>query len=221
MQDETLKEGVLNRFLRVALCVCVAVCASGCATLFTGTSAKVFVTSSPEGAGVVVVGGPVGDVLIKGQQASLIAQSFVSLLVESVDEDTAEILRQADMRELLTALVIFARLDRLPEHVPPELAAAIGLIPKPVILTALSLVGVEDYGETPMVADLGLGSSYIVLTFLDDHRIEAVEIETSFNHLVWLNIFNLGLGVIVDVISGAWYEVDTERLTIELKPLDG
>ena len=54
---------------------------------------------------------------------------------------------------------------------------------------------------------------------LEGHRIEVDEIKTSINHFIWLNIFNLGIGALIDVLSGAWLEVDTERLTLNMKPL--
>ena len=188
----------------------------GCATIISGSSQTVTMEAEPEGAILVVVSGTIGKYLIKGAQTSDSAQDVLDILEPHIDPEITSALRQFTFDQLVTWFVVYTRVEDGVSLIPGEVAELLGQIPKPLITEVLSYVGVETYAVAPAAETLDTDSSYIVLGYAEGRAIDTAVIDNSLNPWIFLNVFNLGLGAIVDLLTGAWAELDTDAIRLEL-----
>ncbi len=193
---------------------------TGCATILSGSSQEVSFRSDPQQAAFVVVGGTVGKYMITASKTSDTAQKLRTVLAPHLDRETTEFLRQFTLEELISYLVIYANPGQLAAAIPDDVTAVLNTLPKSILKTALGQIGIETFGVTPTTEALDTDSSYIVLGYLDGRKVDTFVIETERNGYVFLNVLTLGLGLIVDLISGAWCELDTDtvQLTLPAQP---
>ena len=191
---------------------------TGCATMLSGTSAEVKIQSAPKNANFIIVSGKVGKLLIMGKKKSELIQRVLKHLKPHLDKKTYRIVRKADLVELMTALIVYAKLDHVPDFVSGDLSGVLNKVPRRVIRSALSSVGIGAMGRAPKRVRLDLGSDYVVIGHAKGHKVDIEEIKTSFNGFVFLNIFNLGIGALIDLATGAYKEIDSTRVKLVMKP---
>ena len=57
-------------------------------------------------------------------------------------------------------------------------------------------------------------AGYAVVVARGDQVPKVVGIKSSFDFLVLLNVFNLFLGVPIDILTGAWMDLGPEKITV-------
>ncbi len=194
-------------------------CQVGCASLFTGTSQKVVIETEPEGATTIVIGSSLGSLLVAASKASTIAQKIFDILDPVLSPETRELLRKIDINELIAFLVMKAKLD----HIPPEavetakeVVTVLEKLPINIVEKVMDMLGVQDFGVAPLKVELKKGKAVAVIAWAKGHKARVEVIDLRFNFVVLLNIFNLFLGVPIDIITGAWFNLE-DKVKIRLR----
>jgi hypothetical protein len=144
----------------------------------------------------------------------------LALLGPFLPEAVRAAMRQWSIDELLTKLVLLTRLS----EVPPELVGTLGstftAIPGPVVDQVADLIGVEGAGVTPASFELRKGRPYAVVSWAAGHGAKLLTVDTTFNWVTLLNVFNGILpGLLVDGLTGAWFNLTPKDVIYTLDPL--
>ncbi len=174
------------------------------------------VVSTPPGATVVVLGGLPANVALRAKQVSELREPALALLGPVLPEEA----RAAVQAWSIDELVLLTRLSEL----PPELVTSAGdflrLVPGPIVSKLAELLGVEGAGVTPTQFELGKGKPYALVTWQPGSGAKLLTLDTRFNWVTLLNIFN-GLipGLVIDVLTGAWLNLTPDEVSYTLAPL--
>jgi hypothetical protein len=207
----------LRRPFAALLLLAPMLLASGCASLFSGRSQRITVETNPPGALVVVLDSPAAPILLTARRSSDLARRAVGLLAPFLSDEERARLSALELDELVTRLVGWARLDMI----PPELAGAdLSRVPPALKGRLLSFLGVAHAGPSPAVVKLKKGRQYAVLAWQPGHGARMAAVEMKFNFVTLLNVFNAFLGVPIDMLTGAWFNLKPSRLELTL-PLRG
>ena len=193
------------------------VLSSGCATIFTGTSQTIHVATEPAGSYVVVVGTPMAPVILAARNSTATTRKVISLLGPIIPEGARAKLQLLDVDELITKLVVWAKLDKI----PPELVGHAEHVPAYVRNQLLDLIGVKAFGLSPISPKLKKGQEYAVLTWREGHKARTAAVDMKFNWVVVVNVFNLFLGVPIDILTGAWFNLTPSKIELTLPPIPG
>lgn len=190
----------------------------GCATVLSGYRQKIGFVSDPTAAEVVVIGGPVGEYILDAKKQSDRVQAAVWLLKKVAPESYApgiEKLERLSADELVPKLALWLRFNRVPEEL-----ASLGpfAIPATAETALMEMLGIGPSGTTPYEGYLRKGTRYAVIAWKDGCHGKIVPTDESFNWLFLLNILNAFLLCPVDIASGAWFDVEPERVEIRLEP---
>lgn len=202
----------------IALAV-VVVTQVGCATILSGTRQTVTLESVPPGAPVVVVGGAAAQLAVKLQKATQVRDLALKILQPVVSPELAAIMQQASPDELVTQLVILTQRGEIPPEWIQKAGTAVAKIPQPVVEKIVEQLGIEGIGATPYQVELKKGRPWAVVSWQVGHRGKLMVIDTKFNWICLLNILTAGLGMIVDVATGAWLSLDPTQVAYTLEPL--
>lgn len=186
---------------------------SGCATIFTGTSQKVTVETNPPGATVIVVGTPMASVLLAGSKSTEVTRTLLAIVGPLVGDETRRRLEVLDFDVLLTRLALWSR-----DRVPPELGATAQVLPPEIKRRLVEVIGIQDIGPSPLAVKLRKGRKYAVIAWQEGYVVRTAGIDMEFNWVVLVNVFNAFLGVPIDIITGAWFNLSPSRLQLELRP---
>lgn len=209
----------VRRMKRLMTAVAFAAAASqvGCATLFTGTSEDLTIESDPPNAVVVVIGGTVGNLLVRASQATSVAQKIFDVLDPHLGTELRETLRKVDLNELIAALGTLARLNRIPTGLVDDVRSVVEKIPRPIAEKAMEVLGLDHVGTTPTKCRIGKGGPTAVIAWAEGHHPRMESVDVRFNWVAVLNVFNFFIGLAIDIPTGAWLEPKTDRLRIRLK----
>jgi hypothetical protein len=196
--------------LRSIILTAAVLALTGCATIFTGSSQKITIDTAPQRSVVVVVGSPAAPVLLSLKRSSDISQKVVSILSPFISERAGERLRGLALEELVTRMAAWARLGIVPDYL--EGAA----LPAAVQGRLLSVLGIEHVAVSPTTVKLKKGRKYAVLAWQEGHQARLVGIGMKFNFVTLVNVFNLFLGVPIDMLTGAWYNLGPKQLQLVL-----
>lgn len=206
---------------RLVLAVAVVALNCGCASIFTGTRQTIPVTSTPPGATVVVLGGTPANLALRAKQVSDLREPVLNLLGPFVPDDVRATMMQWSIDELVTRLVLLTRLSEL----PPDLAQSAGdffkLIPGPIVSKVADLLGIEGIGVSPTSWELKKGKPYAIVTWQRGYGAKLLKVDTRFNWVTLLNVFNAFLGVVIDALTGAWFNLTPDEVLYTLEPLPG
>jgi hypothetical protein len=205
--------------MKTALVLVVAAAAAsqvGCATIFSGTSAKIRIESDPKGADVVVIGGGAASMILKAQKIAGLADSIIAKLSPHVPEGSVKELRKHSFEDIVGIVALSMTSPFSLSFLSEDTRKALANLPKPVKSAILDLIGIEDTGKTPMTVTLDKGAAYAVVVSNGGQVPKVVGIKNSFDFLVLLNVFNLLLGVPIDVLTGAWMDLGPEKVFVRL-----
>lgn len=194
----------------------VVLLGSSCATIFKGTRRDVAFTSEPRST-AVVIGGAVGNVLAKVHdvdQARAVILKFISPVLEPEARQFFETLT-AD--QLLTTLFAILRPTQQTNDTIDELGGLYAQVPPPVRSLIAKVIYVEGGGYTPMSINLKKGDEYAGIAWAPGRRAHLLVVDTHFDFVSLLNVFTLGVGFIVDALTGAWFDLDA-AVSWELAP---
>ena len=194
----------------------------GCATIFSGRTQKISIETTPPQATVVVVGGTAGTAILRAKDLSDVAKTTLALLEGHVSKKTFNSLELLDSEELITKLVVWLKFDEAPGEADRESSQVFAKIPQTVRDKILSVAGLEEVSVTPTEIELKRGRSYAVVASKSGYQSTISEVKSQFNWITALNVFNLFLGVPVDMITGAWRDLEPEHLltTLPKRPLE-
>jgi len=205
----------MKRLLAIAVAV-TAFAQVGCATIFTGTSDKVLIDCDPEGSTCVVLGGRgIGGLLVTATQINVASRKVIGMIEPHVGAEARGVLEKIDLNELIAALVMMGKLDQVPPEMVTGFRAILKKIPIGTIDDILDALGVQDFGVTPHSVKLHKGGSFGALCFKDGYKARIELVGLRFNWVTLLNIFNFGLGLLIDIPTGAWLNLE-ERVRIHL-----
>ena len=203
--------------MRLLLLPCLVV-SMGCATVLSGTRQDISFVSVPSST-TVVLGGALAYLLVKVKDLSDAKDFIVRLISPGLTDEARRFLEALNPDELLTML--FAIL-----HPTAETSNTVNLMgqlyartPRIVRDVVSKLIFVTAAGETPFTADLHKGKEYAAIAWSPGRRARLLVVETRFNFVSLLNIFTLGLGFVVDALTGAWLSLHPSELSWQLDAL--
>jgi len=206
--------------MRTAFVMVMAVSAAtqiGCATIFSGSSSKIRIESEPKGADVVVIGGGAASMILKAQKLAGLADSIIAKLSPHVPQDSVKELRKHSFEDIVGIVALSMTSPFSLGFLSEDTRKALASLPKPVKSAILDLIGIEDTGKTPMTVTLDKGAAYAVVVARGDQVPKVVGLKNSFDFLVVLNIFNLLLGVPIDILTGAWMDIGPEKVHVKFQ----
>ena len=202
-----------------ALVVLTLLASTGCATILHGTRNEISITSTIPGATVVVVGGVVAAAAVKAQKVTAVRDIALSILGPHLPPEVKAIVEQASADELLTQLVVLTQLGAIPPEWSQKASAGVQKLPPIVVDTVLEKLGIHGVGVTPYKAELKKGGPWAIVTWAPGTRAKLLVVDAHFDWIFLLNILTAGIGMIVDVVTGAWLYLDPKEFQYTLEPL--
>ncbi|MHC5019337.1 MAG: hypothetical protein ACYTGX_04340 [Planctomycetota bacterium] len=193
------------RQLLLALVLLTGLLASGCATIFSGFSQDVTLTSDVEGAQCIVLSGTVGTALSVASGVSDLSQKVFDLMDPMLEEGDRAMLRQADLNELIT----YGAIAMSEVEIPKELDSTMRFlkrIPKSVWKRVMELFYIVDVGPFPREVELRRARTSAIVVWAPGHKADVITVHGyRFNLVVLWNLITIiPLGIIVDAATGAW-----------------
>lgn len=204
----------MKRFAMMGVILAAAAGQTGCATIFSGTSKKVRIESDPPGAGVVVIGGGTASMILKAQKIANLADKIIAELGPHVPKDSVAELKKYSLEDMVGIIALSMTSPFSMSFLSENTRTALAKIPKPIKDVILDMIGIEETGKTPMSVTLKKGGAYAVVVAPEGKVPKVVGLKTSFDFLVLLNVLNLFLGVPVDILAGAWFDLGPDRVFV-------
>jgi hypothetical protein len=192
---------------------------SGCATIFSGSSQKVSIRVTPEDSTIIVLGGATGAALAKIGKVAYIQRRILELLSPAVSAEDREFIAAVGIERFLTTLILEMKTGRVPTDTTQQLAELYARIPRPVKEKIIGTIGLEAFGVGKLDVVLDRGEIYAVIGWRTGSDLKIRSIDGSFNWATLWNILNLGLGVPIDLYTGAWLKLAPAKLELTLTPI--
>lgn len=189
----------------------------GCATIFTGTRQDVRFESQPPSTTIVLSGVP-AKVLAKAKEISDAKDLIVRLISPGLTAEARTFLESLTPDELLTMLVAILHPDARFNASVDAVGDVYARTPQLVRDLVAKTLFVEAGGTTPLSVSLHKGEEHAAISWAVGHRARLLVVDTRFNFVTLLNVFTLGLGFIVDAISGAWLNLHPTEVRWQLSP---
>jgi len=190
---------------------------SGCATMFSGSSQEIQIDSNEKDTKIIVLGGVIGSVVAKANDQSDAIEQIVEWTTPYIGEEEGKILANLRLEELITALVLKLKLNRTPSGKLGEVADILSSLPPAVTDEVFSYLGLEVYDDAPLNKELKRGRIYAVIGWTDAKGTEVESIDTTFNWATLWNILNFGIGIPIDIWTGAWLKLTPNKVLISYK----
>lgn len=202
------------------LVLAVFVLSTGCATVLSGTRQDVSFSSEPAST-TVVLGGAPAEILATLKDVTEAKDFVVRLLDAGLTDEARRFLEALTPDELLTMLVAVLHPTAATANTVDTLGAIYARTPQLVRDVVTKTIFVAGAGTTPLTVNLKKGSEYAAVSWAPGRRAKLLVVETRFNFVSLLNVFTLGLGFVVDALTGAWFSLHPNELSWQLPPLDG
>jgi len=207
------------RTSRPLLAMTSMVLCSSCATILTGNRTAVSFASDPPGASIVVIRGPAAEVASQARDFGLLREQVMQVISPFVPAQVRPLLDRTSPDELLTQLVLWTKLGEVPPEWVSGTGNALDKLPEPVAEQLGDLLGIEALSAAPSRIELKKGEERAVIAWQKGRHAKLLTIDTRFNWVTLLDVFTLGIGLIVDVASGAWFDLEPRELHFSLQPL--
>jgi len=204
----------VRKLTLVATLMAVAGVQTGCATIFSGTSTKVRIESDVPEASVVVIGGGAASMILKAQKIAGLADRIIAKLSPHVPKESMDELRKHSLEEMVGIIAVSMTSPMSLMFLSEKTRDAIAKIPAPVRDAVLSMIGIEAVGKTPMSVSLKKQGSYAIVVAPEGKAPKIVGLKSSFDFMVLLNVLNLFIGVPVDILTGAWFDLGPEKVVV-------
>lgn len=202
------------------LVLAVFVLSTGCATVLSGTRQDISFSSEPAST-TVVLGGAPAEILATLKDVTEAKDFVVRLLGAGLTDEARRFLEALTPDELLTMLVAVLHPTAATANTVDTLGAIYARTPQLVRDVVTKTIFVAGAGTTPLTVNLKKGSEYAAVSWAPGRRAKLLVVETRFNFVSLLNVFTLGLGFVVDALTGAWFSLHPSELSWQLPPLDG
>ena len=117
---------------------------------------------------------------VKRKEGGAIAAQLLGLVGPLLPPAARDKLALLELDELITRLVMWAKLDR----VPPELVGEVHSLPPIVRDEILGILGIMDAGVAPLRVNLRKGREYAVISWHEGYRAQTAGIYMHFNWVV-------------------------------------
>lgn len=203
-------------YYRTLIVVCLATLQFGCATIFSGSKEEIRIDSNPSGATVIVLGGAMASLIKYGVKS----RELVRIFAGSLSEADRNFLETHDVESLLTWIVLDVR-GRAASHESSsaKVAEVLAKLPKSLKEAVLEKFGLKEFATAPVNTELSRGTGYAVIGWQPGSKIRLEVIESKFNWVTLWNVLNLGLGVPIDMYTGAWMKLTPTELKLNLMKL--
>jgi hypothetical protein len=191
---------------------------AGCATIFSGSSQKVTITANSPDATIIVLGGPIGAAVAKVGKLAALQARLLELLPASLTPAQRQLFGSTPIEYLITSLVMEVKTGQPPQGITAELAQLYAEIPRPVKERLVREFGLETFGVGRVEAVLERGEIYAVIGWKAGFNVQLRAIDGTFNWTTLWNVLNLGIGVVVDVYTGAWLKLSPSKVELSLVP---
>lgn len=205
----------MHRLLPLLLLIAV----SGCATIFSGSSQRVSIRATPEDSTIIVLGGATGAAMAKIGKVAYIQRRMLELLSPALSAADREFIAAVGIERFLTSLILEMKTGRMPSDTTQQLAEVFARIPRPLKEKIMGTLGLEAFGVGKLDVVLDRGEIYAVIGWRTGSDLEIRSIDGSFNWATLWNILNLGIGVPIDLYTGAWLKLAPAKLVLELEPI--
>lgn len=143
--------------------------------LLTGCSSspkKITITTHPAQAVVVILDDPGAQALVVAMESERIAKKLLKLVAPHLAKELLEKLEKMSVEELVSRLIAWVHLDRLPPATVAEVRASLGGLPGSLREQICSAVGLDDFGVSPMTMKRRTAKTYAVLAWAPGFKAE-------------------------------------------------
>jgi hypothetical protein len=204
----------MRRILIAGTLLAAAGAQTGCAMIFSGTSADVRIDSDPSGANVVVLGGSAGSIVLKATKVAALADTLLAQLKGHVGDESMGELRKHSLEEIVGIIAVSLTSPMSLTFLSEKTRQDLMKIPKPIRDIVYKMLGVEAVGKTPLSLDLKKSGGYAIIVAPEGKAPKVVGLETSINWTTLLNVLNAFLGVPIDLLTGAIWNLEPERVFV-------
>lgn len=195
----------------------MALAQAGCATLFTSSTTRITIETTPPGAAVMAIGGTAGDLIVTLKRASAVTQKILDWLTPHFTPEGKAELQKLSFEELLTWVI--AWLEPHVRNLAPmadKIRQEFDKIPLPIAQEIRAFLGLDRFGVSPLTCTVKNGNSYAVIAFQQGHRAAVGSLGTRINMAMLWNAFNGFLLLPIDFLTGKWRVTGPERLHLTL-----
>lgn len=211
----------MNRQLPLvaALAILSLLAIPGCATIFSGSSQRVSIRATPEDTTIIVLGGATGAAIAKVAKVAALQRRVLGLLGGALGPDDEALITEVGLERFLTGLILEVKTGQVPTDTTAQLGALYQRIPRALKDKLVGSLGLEAFGVGRVDAVLDRGEIYAVIGWRAGSVMKLSSIDGSFNWTTLWNILNFGLGVPIDILTGAWLKLSPSTLELALQPL--
>jgi hypothetical protein len=205
--------------MRRMLAILLILVIPGCATIFSGSSQRVSIRATPEDTTIIVLGGPTGAAIAKVAKVAHLQRRVLGLLAGTLRPEDEQLILEVGLERFITGLILDVKTGQVPPDTTAQLGELYRRIPRPIKDKLVSTFGLEAFGVGRVDEKLDRGENYAVNGWRTGSVVKIRSIDGSFNWATLWNILNLGLGVPVDLYTGAWLKLSPASLDLALQPL--
>lgn len=212
-----LKHFEMMRLFGLLACAFISLTQIGCATMFSGTKERVRITSNPERATVIVFSGPLASALKYGVKASQI----VAMIGDGLSPADRKFLEGINVESLITLIVLEFRGGRpVTDSTSAKVAEVLAKVPRELKAVVLDKVGLKEFAVAPVDTELPRGMGYAVIGWHPPNQAKVEILESRFNWTTLWNVLNLGIGIPVDIYTGAWRKFNSSQVDLKLSKFE-
>lgn len=141
---------------------------SGCSS----SPKKITITTTPPDAVVVILDDPGAQALLVAMESQRIAKKLLKIVAPHLAKEIIQKLEEMSVEELVSRLIAWVHLDRIPPATVADLRAQLGALPGSLREQICSAVGLDDFGVAPMVLKRRTAKTYAVLAWAPGFKAE-------------------------------------------------
>ncbi len=191
----------------------------GCATILSGSSQRVSIRATPEDTTIIVLGGATGAAVAKVAKVAALQRRVLGLLEGTLTPEDSQLIASVGIERFITDLILEAKTGQVPADTTAQLGALYQRIPRVLKDKLVRSFGLEAFGVGQVDVTLDRGEIYAVIGWRSGSIVKVSSIDGKFNWTTLWNVLTLGLGVPIDLYTGAWLKLSPSKVQLTLQPL--
>ncbi len=188
--------------------------------MFSGTREEVKIQARSADTTLMVLGGPVGPLLAQTKKYGELTRTVLDLASKHLSKDDRKMIDKIGIEYFISALIVEYKSGKLPEGTSKGLVKFYSGLPSEFKKILLDKFAIEDFGVGSLSPELDRGHQYAVVGYQPGKLVQIEVIDTKFNWTTLWNILNFGMGVPVDIWTGAWLKLTPSHLDVAVdKPM--
>lgn len=168
----------------------------------------------------MVLGGPVGPLLAKTKKYGDLTRSILDLASKHLSKEDRKMIDKIGVEYFISSLIVEAKSGKLPEGTSQNVTKFYSGLPPYFKNMILEKFATEDYGVGSLSPELQRGHEYAVVGYQGGKMVQIEVIDTKFNWVTLWNVLNFGIGVPIDIWTGAWLKLTPSRIDVVVdKPM--